>query len=107
MVTNKIVYATVRTTAGRKRDYKRVASREGLRLSEWLRRAADRAFAEAASPTTIRDAAPWAERYREFFELTESLLGDATVSADAVVDIRDRHELLGHAIRAAALRIRA
>lgn len=46
MVENLTRHVAIRTTPGRKQIYARFAAREGLRLSEWLRRLADRAVAE-------------------------------------------------------------
>ena len=58
MVANKTVHVALRTTAGRRLDYRRAAAREGLRLSEWLRRVADRAIAERAqTPEAVPEPA--------------------------------------------------
>jgi uncharacterized protein (DUF1778 family) len=43
MVENLTRHIAIRATPGRKQLYTRCAARDGLRLSEWLRRLADRA----------------------------------------------------------------
>lgn len=42
-VKNLVAVSAIRTTREAKRAYRRAAAREGLRLSEWLRRQADEA----------------------------------------------------------------
>ena len=48
MVQNKTAAMICRTTPARKALYREVAAAEGLRLSDWLRRLADRRVAEIA-----------------------------------------------------------
>jgi hypothetical protein len=45
-VPNKTEVITLRVTSGRKALYRDLAARDGFRLSEWLRRLADKRMAE-------------------------------------------------------------
>ncbi len=48
--------SAIRTTRQTKRAYARAAAREGIRLSEWLRRQADRGISEDAASRPARPA---------------------------------------------------
>ena len=53
-VPNKEVMVATRVTRSRKALYESVAHSEGVRLSEWLRRVADRRVRELAQRETAR-----------------------------------------------------
>ena len=55
-----VAVSAMRTTREAKRRYRRAAAREGIRLSEWLRRQAERAFAERVENQPATGL--WAER---------------------------------------------
>ena len=48
----KEAHIGLRTTTARKELWRKMAAREGLRLSEWLRKLADRRVAERAGEST-------------------------------------------------------
>lgn len=52
MVENLTRHIAVRTTPRRRQLYAQCAAREGVRLSEWIRRLADRAAIERAEVST-------------------------------------------------------
>ena len=87
-------------------QWRSIAARRGESLGSLLRRGAELAVGpnKKGHVCCATPSVSWPERYRQYYEDTEALLSDATLSIDARLDVQDRHELLGRAISEAVRR---